>query len=67
MRHKKCILIILCTNMHSAQAYMKFLSKFDSETLLPIIEKILRPGCVIKTNKWLVYNGVLNFECIYKI
>ena len=40
---------ILNTDIRPVQSYIQFVSKSSAETLLPIIQKIVWPGNVIKT------------------
>ena len=48
--------------IHTEQkiGFLDFLSDRSAATLLPIIERVIRPGSTIHSDQWVTYNGVAN-------
>lgn len=41
-------------------AYIPYVSKMDTATLLPIIERVVVPGSIIILDEWAAYRGIAN-------
>ena len=49
---------ILDTSQTPAVGYMEIVEKRDANTLLPIIQRIVRPGSVIYSDEWRAYRNI---------
>src|SRR5690348_804842 len=38
--------------------YMEFVDSRDAQTLLPIVQRVVRPGSTVHTDGWRAYNGL---------
>ena len=52
-------LCIVDTSFSPSKGYIELLEKRNSETLLPIISRIVRPGSTIVTGEWRAYNDII--------
>ena len=46
------------TSYKPAITYMEVVQKHDADTLLPIIERIARPGSIIHSDQWRAYHSI---------